>query len=471
MANSENPTNEELSTLQAESAFAETLVGRIEDDPIASQLMGRATFIPLRHEDLKHALIDWLDLQSEDQAAFEQLCGQLQSIFHVEHQSTLLRLEQTYELLDPDTQLVTLDGMTDDERHGISDGLIDQVAGLLFSAHYKRLTRMEIQRAIDVGWQWGVKLEVDFEIFERLEIFARGYRKVTVSRRRWQRCFAKEAIELPEFSRLIMVFRMKHHDDDSSKKKRKVKHLLDSRFVYLKTFKDIPETDVEILLPGSKIRLTKMDRAKILFPTLSGLAITIYKITRSALLLSLAFSWNVIVGWAILIAASIGYLVKSVLSYFRTKNDYQSGLTKNLYVKNLDNNLGVLYRILNEAEEQEVSESILAYTMLWRLPRFQRHGATCDELDREVESFIRLTTCKSEADKAEQGGDTVESNVDDCECDDPHDPADVDFEVHDALGKLARLGLATVDGAGYWRAVPMEQVRKTIRDKWTDLLP
>ena len=376
----------------------------------------------------------------------------------------MLRLEEIYELLDPDSQMVALESMGKTERGDVGDQLIDQVSGLLFAAHYKRLTRKEIQRAIDIGWQWGVKLDVDFELFDRLEIFARGYRKVDVHRRRWQRGFLQETIELPEFSRLIMVFRVKENSEDKKKKSR-IK--LDSRFVYLKTFKDIPESDVEILLPGSKIRLTKMDRAKILFPTLSGMAITIYKISRSALLLGLAFSWSAVFGWTVLVGGSIGYLVKSVTSYFRTKKNYQSGLTKNLYLKNLDNNLGVLYRILNEAEEQEVSETILAYTVLWKHPDFQSAGARFRELDEAVEAFIKSAVCD-----APSGGSTSKDAQHSSDgCDQPHQIADVDFEVHDALGKLARLGLATVDSSGYWRAVPIEQAIETIAKRWKNLLP
>ena len=439
----------------------EELAERIEDNPIAQQLPNRPTFIPLRHADLKSALVDSLSLQGSDLEFFQTLCRRITAIFHVEHQATLLRLEEIYELLDPDSQLVALESLSETESDDVGDQLIDQVSGLLFSAHYKRLTRKEIQRAIDIGWQWGVKLDVDFEMFDRLEIFARGYRKVDVHRRRWQRGFFQETIELPEFSRLIMVFRVK----ENSNKKAKIK--LDSRFVYLKTFKDIPESDVEILLPGSKIRLTKMDRAKILFPTLSGMAITIWKVSRSALLLTLAFSWSAIFGWIVLVGGTIGYMIKSVMSYFRTKSDYQSGLTKNLYLKNLDNNLGVLYRILNEAEEQEVSETILAYAVLWKHPEFQSAGARFRQLDEAVEAFIKSAVC----DAPETGSEADYAGRCKIGCEREHQAADVDFEVHDALGKLARLGLANVDRSGYWRAVPIEQAVETIALRWKNLLP
>jgi len=155
----------------------ENLAEKIEDNPIARQLPDRPTFIPLRHADLKSSLVEEFGLQGSELSSFEKLCKRIQAVFHVEHQSTLLRLEEIYELLDPDSQLVAMESLAQNERGDVGDQLIDQVSGLLFAAHYKRLTRKEIQRAIDTGWQWGVKLDVDFELFDRLEIFARGYRK------------------------------------------------------------------------------------------------------------------------------------------------------------------------------------------------------------------------------------------------------------------------------------------------------
>ncbi len=422
----------------------ENLVGRIEEDPIAQQLPVRATFIPLRDADLRNKLADEYGIVDEDLAKFQHLCGRLKAIFHVEHLSALLHLEELYDTLDPDSQLVEVGTIDQAYRNRMANTLIDRLSGLLYSAHYKRLSRSELEQAIEIGWQWGVKLDVNFEIFDRLDVFARGYRTVLVSRRRWQNWFREETIELPEFQRLIMAFRVKPiPEDDPKKKKKKTKKNpdddeLDHKFVYLKTFKNIPETDLEILLPGSTVRFSKLDRAKILFPTLSGMAITAYKIIRGALVLGLAFAWKTLLGWLILIAITSGYVVKSFLSYFRTKKNYQFGLTQSLYLKNLDNNSSVIYRILNEAEEQELCEAILAYTFLWK--DASNEGLTEKELDDEVEAFLfRITEI------------------------------DVDFEVHDALGKLARLGMAHVCRDGRWKAEAIDVATDGLNQNWVSL--
>lgn len=414
-------------------------VAEIEDDPIAAALPERATFIPLRHTDLRMKLVELFSLDADQRKSFDRLCTHLQAIFHVEHLSILLQLEEIYCHLDPDTELLDLQTIGPIERHRLTQDLVDRVSSVLFSAHYKRLTREELERAIEIGCQWGVRLDVDFSLFDQLEIFARGYRTVTITRRRWQNLFFLETIELPEFHRLIMVFRIR--PQTRSEIKRRGEQPFNTNCVYLKTFKNIPETDLEILLPGSQIRLTHFDKAKILLPTISGGVITLYKVFRSALVLTVAFTYSAILGWIIFLGASGGYIVKSVLSYFRTKTKYQFGLTKSLYIKNLDNNLSAIYRILNEAEEQELCEAILAYTLLWQSPDPRGSGFNSQQLDLIAERFLLDVT-----------------------------EIDVDFEVHDALGKLARLGMATVDIRGNWRAVEPGEALISLDKNWRELL-
>jgi hypothetical protein len=417
----------------------ENLVAGIQEDPIAQKLPERATYIPLRHADLRRRLCQAYHLTESEDAFFEQLCGRLQSIFHVEHLTVLLQLEEIYCHLDPDAELLDLEPPSAAELDWLSDNLIDRVSSLLYSAHYKRLSRLELERAIDIGWQWGVRLEVDFERFRSLEIFARGYRTVKLSRRRWQNFFRKETIELPEFQRLIMAFRTQPQKEKKGTFDETDE--INPDCVYLKTFKNIPETDLEILLPGSKIRLTRLDKAKILLPTVSGTAITLYKLFRSVVVVSVAFTLSKIFGLIVLVGAGIGYIVKSVLGYFRTKTKYQFGLTRSLYLKNLDNNLGVIYRIVNEAEEQELCEAVLAYAVLWKHEPPTRSGFLSGQVDQIAERFLMETT-----------------------------GIDVDFEIHDGLGKLARLGLASVDSDGRWSVTPMDESLSSLDRNWRELL-
>ena len=98
---------------------------------------------------------------------------------------------------------------------------------------------------------------------------------------------------------------------------------------------------------------------------------------------------------------------------------YQLNLTRSLYYQNLDNNAGVLFRLLDEAEEQEFREAIVAY---WLLLRGPAEGLPAEELDQQAEQWLSETL-----------------------------GFHVDFEVHDALDKLLRLGCAR-ETNGRWQA-------------------
>ena len=411
------------------------VVQRIEEDQIAQQLDRRCTFIPIRCCDLNNKLIQTLDLTTQQVEQFKHLAKQLQAIFHAEHLSAMLSLEDLYGPLDPDDGAIEINPLDDQQRDQQVERLLDVFSGLLYSAHYKRFSQDDIESAIQLGSKWSGKIEVDFNIYDRLEIFARGYRVVEVRRRRWQNFYLEEVIQQPELQRLIMAFRLKPQLD----KKGNNKSNFDPNKVYLKTFKNIPETDLEMLLPGTKIKLSMMDRGKILLPTLSGMAITIGKLIRGLIVLTLAITVKAIFAWIIFLGGVAGYLIKSVMGYFRTKNKFEFGLTRSLYLKNLDNNSSVLFRILHEAEEQELMEAILCYMLLWDHCRSVDCNAGLDEaaIDALAEAFLLEQT-----------------------------KFDIDFEIHDALGKLARLGLLNVDPQGRWSPVKLDKSIAVLTENW-----
>src|SRR6185436_10749928 len=83
------------------------------------------------------------------------------------------------------------------------------------------------------------------------------------------------------------------------------------------------------------------------------------------------------------LGVTCGYGIRSFYGYLQTKQKYQLNLTESLYYQNLDNNAGVLSRLLDEAEEQENREAILAYFFLWQARGAQLDqpsGLTADEL-------------------------------------------------------------------------------------------
>jgi hypothetical protein len=94
----------------------------------------------------------------------------------------------------------------------------------------------------------------------------------------------------------------------------------------------------------------------------------------------------------------------------------------------------VLFRLLDEAEEQECGEALMAYFFLWQ------HAPVQDWTGQDLEDFIELYLEK-------------------------HANIEVDVEMEDALAKLESLRL--VDKAGeHYRAQPMDRAIEMLDWTW-----
>ncbi len=386
----------------------------------------RGHAIPLRSAELIRRLADDPQAAPADRDQFARFSRLLAATLHYEYHAWIEQLEELYAPFDPDTATTPLRTCTEEERGRLVPDLFGKLAALLERANYQRLSQAEIEQAVGAASDWGVRLQVNFDVFERLEVYARGHVLERRTRRRWQHWYRPEFIHVPLYQRLVVIFRLRAH--------RELRGKVDVKPVYIKLFKNIPRQDVDMLLPATRFRLTLVDRGKILLPTLSGIVIAVYKIIQGALFVAVAGLYGVLAVLG-LVGGTVGYGIKSFLGYLRTKERYQLSLTRSLYFQNLDNNAGVFYRLLDEAEEQETLEAVLAYALLSR--RGGSEGWTRRRLDREVEAYLQELL-----------------------------GAAVDFEVEDALAKLARLGCVTKDAAGHWHAEPLSAAISRLDQSW-----
>ena len=188
-----------------------------------------------------------------------------------------------------------------------------------------------------------------------------------------------------------------------------------------------------MLLPGTTVRMTLFDRGKIIIPTLSGIVITLVKILQGAAALAFA-SLNGAIAFLALISGVFGYGLRSFYGYLNTRDRYHLNLTRSLYFQNLDSNAGVIHRLLDEAEEQEFREVVLAW---WLLRQSGFAALTGEQLDRAAEAWLQTTL-----------------------------GLQVDFEVSDALAKLQRMGLCRELPGGKYRAVDLEAALVSLDRAW-----
>jgi hypothetical protein len=387
----------------------------------ASRPLAREQFIPLRKADLVEKLARSADLSPAESQAFRRLCLSVQSLMHCDYQTSLEELKNAYAPFDPDAdtrQGAELSPAELDQRREI---LFDRFGWLLERGNFVRLAQDEIDRALADCSQWGLNLSVDFKIFERLELYCRGDAVGTRYRRRLRNRFRLEAVDVPIYQRLVVIVRLRPPEDGSEES--------DSQEVYIKLFKDIPKFDLEMLLPGTRVKMSLFDRARIMLPTLSGISMAVWKMGFPE-----AISW----AFLGLVGGSLGYGVRSFFGYLNTKQKYQLNLTQSLYFQNLDNNAGAIYRLIDEAEEQENREAMLAYFYLWRYAPLT--GWTAEQLDEQIEAFLRI-----EADQ------------------------DIDFEVGDALAKLERMKIIEPGPESTWKPLPIAEALSTLNRRWNTL--
>ena len=129
------------------------------------------------------------------------------------------------------------------------------------------------------------------------------------------------------------------------------------------------------------------------------------------------------------------YLFRQYSNFVNKKIKYSKILSDSLYFKNLGNNSGAFYSLLNSSEEEVLKETILAYTFLHQSEK----PLTAQELDDQIEIWFK-TKLKT----------------------------DLDFNVKDALTKLKNIGLG-IETNGKWEVISLNKALVTIDELWDNV--
>jgi hypothetical protein len=309
-------------------------------------------FIPIETPDLINHLISRDELAASSAERFRESCESMENLLYQRTGSYHTQFSQLYAAVDPDFDGKVPDGCAAPDTEANAQTLMQLCEEILFAAAYRKVEQDEVERCVGVASQFGVRLHVDFELFKHLAVYARGDVVGTKLRRRLRRLYQPESVDIPIYQRMVVLFQL-HEDVVAGEELR-------ASALHLRMFKNIPRQDVDMLLPGARVRLSKIDRAKIIVPSLGGFLLSLRKLAQFFLIFAAVtlYSTAVLVG---LIFVAIGYVVKSVLSYFHTKDKHLLTLTRNLYFQKLDTNAGVAYRMIQQAHRQTSVECLLAF--------------------------------------------------------------------------------------------------------------
>ncbi len=400
----------------------------LDGDTIVDQTEGRReSFVPLHTTDIVEFLLQHPSLAADQRAHFRELAALILSLLHHLYRQRQEHLTYIYAPLDPDRDRMLLTVPTPEHRDALAGELFQQLPDVLDRANYHRLTETEIQQAIKAASLWGVRMRINFAALEHLEVYARGC--VTGKRwvRHWRNYFRVKAFDVPLYQRIVVVFRTKA-DAKSTQ--------FDSRRIYLRMFKNVPQQDVDMLLPATGIQMTWLDHSRIVVPSLYAAGITLWRFLRNVLLLTL-FGVFKTAAMIVLALFAIGFGVKSMLTYrTNTKRRYMLNMTQSLYYQNLDNNAGVLLRLLDEGEQQEACEAILAYfAAAFLLPT---QAATLHDIDHACETLLLEAT-----------------------------HLHVDFDVESTARNLSQLGIFR-EQESHWQAKPLQEAVAALDKTWDD---
>ncbi len=385
-------------------------------------------FVPLHPIDLIEYLVQRHMPTDENAEQFRQFGSLILAMQHHLYRLQHSRLLYIYAPLDPDLDRMLARRPTNLQRDSLDQELLERSRQLLSRANYRLLTLKEIQEILESTSMWGMRMRVQFELQHWMEVYVRGSAIGTRQRRNWRKFFRKEDESVPLYSRFVVLFRPK---DDHPQR-------FDERYVYMRMFKNVPHSRIDVMLPGTGIQMSWYDHTRVVLPSVYSAGMALWRFVRNVFILAF-FGVFKTIGIAILVVLAIGYALKNLFTFrSNVHRRHMLSVTQRLYYQSLDNNAGVLLKLLEEAEQQESLEAILVYFAL-----LQSQGAPLadEDINRRCTELVGEATGVA-----------------------------LEFDATHALQELAGLGIAHCENEG-WKALPLIEATKQLDKTWDDWIP
>ncbi|MFK5926178.1 MAG: TMEM143 family protein [Desulfuromusa sp.] len=417
-------------------------------------LSARERFIPVDKAELVNCLADIPDVAPEDQENYFLFSKLLDSYFHFEFHTKTEQLKHHYRPLNPDSSTVTTQSFSPEECKAHENQLVDAFEETLNQANYQQISEQDLAYAVNRESLLKINLFVDFDDFENQLVYGRGSQTHQIKRKKG--LFKEETLDITVYNRVAMI--IKYQDAAYFENQNRKKLNFNPGTMIVKLFKNIPKGDLEMLFPNAQVRMKLKDKllmggiavgggAMVALKASAGLiamASILWLMTRSIITsggevppLGPVEISGMVGGMAALAAIGL-FLFKQWNGYKNRKIRFMKTLGDNLYFKNLDNNAGVFYHIIADAEEEEFKEALLGYIFLLQT----KTGLTASALDAAIEDWFQNTY-----------------------------DAPINFEIEDALAKLKRLGLCITtgndsSGKPLWHALPLVEACGQLDRLW-----
>jgi hypothetical protein len=435
------PAEKSKVNAQAEAEAAEIFSGQDR----------REKFIPVTPQALIDRLADPSAWPADKVAQVRRFFMYLTNWRQQSYGARLLELGRAYEPFSPDSDLLVTRKYTDAERKVLERQLVDGVSSLMRQANYTRIDPSQIDIILTKDSHYGLDLHVDLGAFDELEIYYRGAVMRQGSRRTARKFYLREEqFDLPVFQRLAILFKLKpearrvaeivaKEGIDPIVARRRVRKMrgpiaehINSEFIYIKLFKNIPRADLEMVFPNTRIRFRLFDKIKLGVTASGGLGVgvasTVSKIAVASNPIALAGA----------LAGLGGIALRQVFAFFNQRNKYMVTMAQNLYSHALADNRGVMTLLAERAAEEDIKEEILLYSLL---AKERVHISELRDADRAIERYLSSTF-----------------------------GLDLNFDVEDALDRLVADGLVREMPDGTLAALGPVEAATRIDQLWDGYL-
>jgi hypothetical protein len=368
-----------------------------------------------------------------------------------QYKSRLVDLDQAYEPFSPDSDLLMTRKFTPEERRNMQARVVEHMEYFLTRANYERIDPSDVEIVITRESHYGLDLTVDFTAFEECLIYYRGASTKRDARRNYRKFLRKEEFEVPIFQRLFLLFKMKPFETRvrelmetkrlSRKEAEKIVRRLRSSlpasvtddFIYMKLFKNIPRTDIEMVFPNTQVRFRMFDKLKLGVTAGGGLGMGA---VGAAGKLALFATNPVAAAGAVVGLGTVAF--RQAMNFVNQKQRYLVVMAQNLYFHSLADNRGVIIKLADRAAEEDVKEEMLLYTILSKEPGTR---ADLPLIDKAIENWLQKAF-----------------------------GVHVDFDLEDALDRLIADGLVTEEADGRLRALAPNEGCMHLDRMWDEFL-
>jgi len=322
----EGETPEEVSAAEPESGAAAPCECESSETGLEFHLEGidnRERALPVRQGDLNRLLLAEPGLSQGDRdhlAAFGRILG---ATFHDEFYEKLRSLKELYAPLDPDSDYIPLKDCTRCRSERSEEEFLGPFEETLVRANFDPLPLHVIEEAVAAPNEMGLTYVPDLSLFEHIEVWVRGYIRITRDCRSYKTRYLKRTAHFDAYQRLVVALKFKPD--------LKLGPHVRSDVLYLRMFKDVPHVDMEMHLPerGTKVEMRWIDKAQIASPILMGIPTILMKLFVATL------STAAIGG---LMIAPISAGVNSFFGFRRAKQRHLNAMIHRLYYLSLANN-------------------------------------------------------------------------------------------------------------------------------------